>query len=434
MKHQVNLVFTPSSPAKLSFIERENSVNDDLVDALRTPGMQIILYGHSGAGKTTLLVNKLNQIYEAQIITRCMIGMSIEQLIVDAFDQLNVFYVKDKSQIETMSISADLVSSYLLIQSAFKANITNQSTQSSTRVIPIQLTAQRLAQFFGEAKCCWVLEDFHKIEEKEKVKLSQIMKIFMDLSMDYPDLKLIAIGAVGTAREVVKYDPEMKQRVAEIFVPLMNDQEVAKIIYRGEELLNLKFKSSVVSKIIKFSSGLGAVCHCLCLNMAFSNNINVTSDTLINFGEQDFDAAVEKYVKSNSDTLKAAFDKAIKVDRSRKYENAKEILRAMLELGKDEVTHNEILIRIKKSHPDYPQSNLTTYLKQLQHSERGEIIRYDENSGKYSFSNPFLKAYAFCLISKRTQHSIMDDNSVPLEQLIEAIFSKLSINLENGIK
>src|SRR5580658_8220840 len=101
MKSETRLVFTPSSPAKISFIERDNTVNDELVDALKTPGTQIILYGHSGAGKTTLIVNKLTQTYENHIITRCMVDMTMNHVIVDAFDQLNVFYEKEKSTAET---------------------------------------------------------------------------------------------------------------------------------------------------------------------------------------------------------------------------------------------------------------------------------------------------------------------------------------------
>lgn len=57
-------VFTPTKPARITFIDRE-LINDRLVNALQMPGKQIIVYGHSGSGKTTLLLNKLNQLYEA---------------------------------------------------------------------------------------------------------------------------------------------------------------------------------------------------------------------------------------------------------------------------------------------------------------------------------------------------------------------------------
>ena len=90
-KKQTTDVFTPTTPARLPFVERE-TINRKLVNAIKTPGKQIIVYGHSGSGKTTLLENKLFQTYEAHITTRCVKGLSFEQLVLDAFDQLGGFY------------------------------------------------------------------------------------------------------------------------------------------------------------------------------------------------------------------------------------------------------------------------------------------------------------------------------------------------------
>ena len=94
--HSVRDVFTPTKPARIAFVEREE-VNDKLVNALRTPGKQLVVYGHSGTGKTTLLLNKLQQLYEHHITTRCMKGLKFEQLLLDAFDQLEPYYISDLS-------------------------------------------------------------------------------------------------------------------------------------------------------------------------------------------------------------------------------------------------------------------------------------------------------------------------------------------------
>lgn len=428
-KKRTHLVFTPTSPAKLTFIERVERVNDELVDALRIPGMQIIIYGHSGAGKTTLIINKLNQLYESNIVTRCMVGMSMEQIILDGFDQLNCYYLSEKTISNKISISSEMKASYL----GLKTQIEKHYQETSTRLLPIQLTPQRLAQYFGASGNCWVLEDFHKIDESEKIKLSQIMKIFMDSSVDYSELKIIAIGAVDSAREVVKYDHEMKQRVTEVFIPLMTDNEIAQIIYEGEKLLNIKFKSTVTKRILRFSCGLPSVCHHLCLYMCTNNSIFETLDTTRTLSEEDFDKAVEKYVQSSSDTLKEIFDKAVKVDRVRKYSNPQVILEAILALGKDGLTHNEILNKIKKTIPDYPAGNLTSYLKQLQSQERGSILRFDSNAGKYYFTSPFVKAYAHCILTKRTkQQDKIGDIDISIEDLTKTIIKLLKINIDNG--
>lgn len=430
-KYRTHLVFTPTSPAMLSFVEREDRVNDELVDAMRIPGMQIIMYGPSGAGKTTLLINKLNQLYENHIITRCMIGMTMEQIILDGFDQLNSFYTSASTSTVKTSISSELKSSYL----GLKALVENQIQETSTRLLPIQLTAQRLAQYFGSSCNCWVLEDFHKIDPSEKVKLSQIMKVFMDSSYNYPDLKIIAVGAVDSAREVVKYDPEMKQRVSEIYVPLMSDNELAKIIYKGEELLNVSIKTNITKRILRFSGGLPSVCHHLCLIMCTNSSIYDTSEEKVKLAEEDFDKAVEKYVKASSDTLKEIFDKAFKIDRVRKYNNPQIIINAILQLGKDGLTHNEILNKIKKSIPEYPAGNLTTYLNQLQTPTRGEILRFDKNAGKYSFASPFVKAYAHCILTKHTKNQFnLTDMEIPISELTKLIIQTLREKFENGGK
>lgn len=225
----------------------------------------------------------------------------------------------------------------------------------------------------------------------------------------------------------------MKQRVSEIYVPLMTDNEIAKIIYNGEKLLNLKLKTNVTKRVLKFSGGLPSVCHHLCLYMCTNNNIYSTLEEQYIFNEEDFDKAVEKYVQSSSDSLKEIFDKAIKVDRVRKYNNPQEILKAFLSIGKDGLNHNEILNKIKKTIPDYPQGNLTTYLKQLQLPERGSILRYDANAGLYYFSSPFLKAYAHCVLTKRNKAKGLDiDFSVPLEDLIKTTIELLKIKMVNG--
>ena len=79
-------VFTPSQPANYTFIPRD-LVNKRLKRALKTPGKQIIIYGYSGAGKTTLLTNTLKEEKILPVITRCILGMTLSEILIDAFNQ-----------------------------------------------------------------------------------------------------------------------------------------------------------------------------------------------------------------------------------------------------------------------------------------------------------------------------------------------------------
>jgi energy-coupling factor transporter ATP-binding protein EcfA2 len=261
-KHRVEDVFTPTTPARLTFVERVR-VNDRLVNALRTPGKQVIVYGHSGSGKTTLLVNKLHQIYEHHVTTRCVGGLSLDQLVLDAFDQLGPYYISERSSAKESSATAGLKAGYAGIQSQLKVSAT--SSETMTRVLPPQLTPQFLARLIGAANACWVLEDFHKIDVSEKQRLGQIMKVFMDMADEYRQLRVVAIGAVDTAREVVQYEPEMKNRIAEIHVPLMTPAETSSIVDKGEERLKISIGTDIRKGIVRYSNGLASVCHHLCL-------------------------------------------------------------------------------------------------------------------------------------------------------------------------
>lgn len=231
-------VFTPTTQAKLNFVPRE-SINDQLVDALRTPGKQLIVYGESGSGKSTLLVRKLEETYVGHVTTRCSAAMSFEQLLLDGFDQLDQYYVEGADSSRSRTITAGLVADFSRIRASIDSSFKNAESSTAKRIIPPQLTPQRLGQFLGAQELCWVIEDFHKMPNSEKRFLAQSLKIFSDLAMDFPSVKIVVLGATETAREVVEYDREMAARVSELLVPLMTEDELQEIVKNGKNLLNV---------------------------------------------------------------------------------------------------------------------------------------------------------------------------------------------------
>lgn len=390
-------VFTPTQPARATFIER-SVINDKLVKALVTPGKQIVVYGYSGSGKTTLLVNKLEQFYEDYIVTRCTTGMSFDQIMLTAFDELNPFYGAEHTSSRSAKVSSSLSSDYAMIRAQLSGELSSSKVTKVQRVLPPQLTPQTLSRFMGEAKCCWVLEDFHKIDPSEKTKLSQTMKLFMDMSVIYPSVKIIAIGAVDTAREVIEYDSEMHNRVTEIQVPLMERDELSEIIQKGQNLLNFELPYSVKEGIVAYSNGLASVCHQLCFNICFEAGITETLEQSVVISDNELHDAVTMYLDEASDTVKAAFDRALRQRHSR-YQNAKLILTALTSFDQDGATHAQLLAQIRKEEVEYPASNLTSYLLQLQSEKKGKLLRHDSASGKYSFADPVYRVFAIAALA-----------------------------------
>jgi hypothetical protein len=416
--HQVRGVFTPSAPARVAFVERER-INTKLVNALQTPGKQIVVYGHSGSGKTTLLVNKLHQVYEKHLTTRCMVGVTFDQLVLDAFDQLAPFYVSENTQARKRTATIELSGTYKLIQAKLSGSSTSEETQKELRILPPQLTPQNLARLIGASGCCWVLEDFHKIADSEKPRLSQLMKVFMDLSDDYPTLKIVAIGAVDTARQVIDYDPEMKNRVAEIRVELMEPQEILEIIARGETALNISIPGPIKTSISNYSAGLASVCHHLCLNMCDAAGVSQTMAEPFPIPNACFKEAMKLYVEEASDSIKSAFDKALRKERSNKFDNAQIILRTLCRIDENGTARSELLKKIHETHPTFPNSNLEHYLKKLQKDEYGKLIRFSELSNCYSFSDPFYRVFAMVLYEESSKHREDERISAELERVLK---------------
>lgn len=433
-KFIVSDVFTPAKPARITFIDREN-INQKLVNALQMPGKQIIVYGHSGSGKTTLVLNKLNQLYERHITTRCMKGLKFDQLILDAFDQLAPYYKAEVSSKDTKTLSVDISGSYLALQSKINQTESSETIKKESRILPPQLTPQALGKFLGQAKCCWILDDFHKIDESEKTQLSQLMKVFMDLSDDFGDLKIVALGAVDTARQVVDYDPEMRNRVSEIHVDLMTPEEIKNIIEKGEKVLNIEFGDEIKSLVANFSNGLASVCHHLCTYMCYSAGFHETLDVKVILNNDNFEEALKMYMEDSSDSIRSAFDRAIKQRRKTIYDNGNLVVEALSTFKERGASRVQILNKIRTKETKYPESNLKALLPKLSTEEYGGLVRYDQTAGLYSFSDPIYRAYALALYRKDNNNSqqLLTGNE-GLNQLIKLFIREMNKNNKIEIK
>lgn len=423
MKIHANQVFTPSSLAEASFVERSLKITSQIVDSLNTPGKQIVIYGYSGCGKSTLIINKLSQVYENQITTRCMHGMTLENLLADGFDQIGQF-INDKQKQRSFSINPKISLEYADIKGSFSfMDFSTQTAINQKQLLPPQLTAQRLAKFFGEAKCCWILEDFHKIVGVEKSRVSQIMKVFMDMSRQYPALKIIAIGAVGTAREVIQFDHEMNNRVSEVLIPPMDSTEIIDIISKGEKLLNTRFTQSQKKHIAEYSCGIPAICHQLCLNMCFINGIYETQSRLKIFNDEDLEDAIEKLIAERSDSLKEDFELATRSLGLVSGVSVVSVLKAALKTSKNEFTLSEI-----KQNIDIELGDLEVILMQLSSTDRGEVFIYNEPSDLYRFNNLFIKNYILMNLSQYEEvpELILLKEKTSIDKLLEIIHKDLS--------
>ena len=129
-------------------------------------------------------------------------------------------------------------------------------------------------------------------------------------------------------------------------------------------------------------------------------NLHVTLKNAVILNNSVFKKAVEQYLAESSDTLKGAFDKAFKQDKKLKYDDSRLVVEALLQVDQDGANKSGLLEKILKVEPEYSPQRLTVSLQRLQKEERGMILRHDNSSGRYSFKDPFYRAFALAHTSK----------------------------------
>lgn len=391
-------VYTPACPAKENFVNRAK-LTKLIKKNLRMPGKQLVIYGHTGSGKTSILDHTLYEVYPNSIKSNCMSDSTFESIILDAFDQLEHTYIAEKVVSNKAQGRIDIGATIKVIRAQISGRYEKSQQTKEVRALPPQLTGSGLADLLGSAGLCWVIEDFHKVEPEHKIKLSQLMKVFMDKSKSFDKLKVIAVGAVNTARQVVQYDNEMTHRVAEIKVPLMSDIEIRELVLNGEELLKIQFDDEVVKEVIKYSNGVAAVAHDLCHAMCTYEGIDEVYhyDEMHTIDERQdyveitmthFNQAVLSYLEEQSDTMKSSFDKALT------NQDADAILYAISQSSESGLSPKEVESVLKEHNIKYFTKNFESLATSLVDSQNGAVLRYEPDSNKYCFRDPFYHSFA----------------------------------------
>lgn len=310
-RFKIEDVFTPAKAADVNYVER-NDIDNLMSSEMSTPGKQIIVFGHSGSGKTSSVRNLLSKYKYKFIRTHCESNTTFEQLILNAFDELNIFVVSEGKHTKKATLKGELAAEYNKIKSSIVSETSSEYSNTYSRLIPPQLTPQKLAQFLGEGNIVWLIEDFHKVAENEKIRIADVIKIFVDNANDYFKSKIICIGACQSAHELIKLNPNLRNRVSEISVPLLNDTEIEKIITNGFNLLNLVPTKSLIEKLVYYSDRLGASAHQMCMDICKGKNISKTQLKKTNIDDDYFKYAVDGFIKRSSDTFKSIYDAAVK--------------------------------------------------------------------------------------------------------------------------
>lgn len=382
----VTKVFTPTSAAKDNYVERpdlEERVNSDL----NTPGKQIVLFGSSGSGKTTLVQHLLSKRGIRYIITHCDSQTTFESIILNAFDNLNVFVEKEIVKTHSFSKKASIGAEYRNLKTTYQEQLSEASSTTYAPILPAQLTPQKLAKFCGELQTIWIIEDFHKVEAEQKKRIADMLKVFVDMANQYQITKVICIGACESATELIQFDPNLKNRISEIRIPLLTENYIRNIIKNGFGMLNIKVNASTEDKLYFYSARLGSQVHQMCLDICNGLHIEQRGRKSIVLDDSAFTKyAVKGFVEHNEGKFSSIYDKAIR------NELGWYVLVTFTRNSQDTLAFREIKKLVNLNGRSFSDSEILATLDELQ-SPGNEVIIYNQSTEKYRISSPFWLAF-----------------------------------------
>ena len=375
--------------ARTNYLPRKE-LEKRIFKSLKTPGIQIVLYGHSGSGKTTVMRRILGRNGFSYIRTQCTQDKTFNDIILDAFSQLNIFCKSEESQKEVRKLSSSLKADIASIDADITNGLEYSSEQKFIRLLPPRLTSQKLAEIFRETSKIWMIEDFHKLRDEEKQKLADVMKVFIDEANE-PSVnqisKIVCIGAVNSPRELITLDPNLSSRIDQIKVPLLSDDEIQRIIVQGCKLLNVGMSSKLIDNLVSYSNNIGSLAHAMCLDICNEYNIKKTSFKRVYVEDASFNIAIKGYLNRNSDTLQKTYDLITSKNKAAWY-----ILKSLNVHNKESIAYSELICRINPKNQQISEEDIKSALTELQ-GQPYYIIRYDDEKNKYSFSTPFWSAF-----------------------------------------
>lgn len=383
---RVTEVFTPTSAAKVNYVERtdlEERVNEDL----NTPGKQIVLFGSSGSGKTTIIQHLLSKRGIRYIITHCDSQTTFESILLSAFDNLNVYIEKEVVKTHSSSVAASIESEYRSLKAATQTQFTESSSTTYTPLLPPQLTPQKLAQFCGETKTIWIIEDFHKVNAIEKKRIADMLKIFVDSANQYRISKVVCIGACESASELIQFDPNLKNRISEIRIPLLTENYIRHIVRNGFDMLNVRISPSLEEKLYFYSARLGSQVHQMCLDICNGMHISQRSRKCVILDDSAFTKyAVKGFVEHNEGKFSSIYDKASR------NELGWYVLVTFTRNSQETLAFREIKRLVNLKGRTFTDEEILSTLNELQ-SPENEIIIYNPMTEKYRISSPFWLAF-----------------------------------------
>lgn len=242
--------FTPNQPIDLpDFLAGRSEILYKALDAAKTPGLHIILFGERGTGKTSIAKVLVRMLEEAERPEGCRTIL----VQCNSLDTYSSIWRKIIQAILLRQPQLGFVQQQAAVVIRGKVSIDEPITDPSDAQIAIQSLSNPLIV---------VIDEFDRVQPTSDARLlmADTIKSFSDANVD---CKLVLVGVAESIVELISEHQSISRNMKQIMVEPMTIDELAQIIQKGYKFVGLHYEDGLDIKIAQMSQGYPHYTHLL---------------------------------------------------------------------------------------------------------------------------------------------------------------------------
>jgi hypothetical protein len=262
-------VFTPGAFPEHTYVERQGeNLEQNLKDALDTPGTIVALAGPSKSGKTVLVEKVVGQ---DALITIQGTGIKHPDDLWDyVLDWMDTPAERDKGVTNTGELSAEAkLKAFTSVFGLVKGETEGGGGISVSRARETTATYRRrglpqVLEEIGGSDFVLLIDDYHYMSRDIQVEVAKSLKEGVRQG-----LKICTACVIHRGDDVVRSNPELRGRVRAIDINYWNHDDLCQIAIQGFRKLNCDLDEQVMHRFVDESAGSPQLMQSICLNCCF---------------------------------------------------------------------------------------------------------------------------------------------------------------------
>jgi hypothetical protein len=276
---KVQEVFVPGAYPQHTYIQRAaRGLEQELRDALETPGQVISLAGPSKSGKTVLVEKVVGR--NSLIPISGAILRTPDEVWDRVLDWMDVPTSTTSSRTTSGKIGGEVsTKGGLQLPLIAKGEVGVAANAELSREASNEIARERrgLAQVVhevGGSDFVILLDDFHYMERSVQVEVAKTLKEATRLGV-----KIITAAVSHRGDDIVRANPELRGRVRAIDLGYWIPDELRQIAAIGFSILNLNIDPQTITTFIEESAGSPQLMQLLCLHACLVLNLREQAST-----------------------------------------------------------------------------------------------------------------------------------------------------------